>query len=51
MIMTDDHPFDQGRARCWLPPAICTLTPDQARELAFELLEVAEEAERIGARR
>ena len=50
VIMTDDHRFDDRRERCWLPPAICTLTPDEAREFAFELLTFAEEAEQIGAR-
>ena len=51
MIMTDEHQFDRRRDRCRLPPAICTLTPDEAREFAFELLEFAEQAERIGATR
>lgn len=51
VIMTDD-PRSGGRGdRCWLPPAIYTLTPDEAREFAFELLELAEQTERIGARR
>jgi hypothetical protein len=50
VIMTDDHQFDDRRDRCWLPPAICTLTPGEAREFAFELLEFAEQAERNGAR-
>ena len=50
VIMTDDHRFDDWRDRCWLPPVICTLTPDEAREFAFELLTFAEEAEQIGAR-
>jgi hypothetical protein len=50
VIMTDDHRFDSRRERCWLPPAICTLTPAQAREFALELLEFADEAERIGER-
>jgi hypothetical protein len=49
VIMTDDHEFDDRRERCWLPPAVCTLTPAEAREFAFELLEFAEAAERIGA--
>ena len=40
--MTDDHRFDDRRDRCWLPPAICTLTPTEAREFAFELLEFAD---------
>jgi hypothetical protein len=50
VIMTDDHRFDGRRERCWLPPAICTLTPGEAREFASELLELAAQAERIGAR-
>jgi hypothetical protein len=50
VIMTDDHRFDTRRERCWLPPAICTLTPQEAREFAFELLEFAAQAERIGGR-
>ena len=51
VIMTDDHRFDSRRERCWLPPAICTLTPTEAREFALELLEFADEAQRIGERR
>jgi hypothetical protein len=51
VIMTDDHRFDSKRERCWLAPAIVTLTPAEAREFAFELLEFAEDAERIGERR
>jgi hypothetical protein len=37
VIMTDD----------WseLSPAVCTLTPEETRELAFELLAAAEHAE------
>ena len=50
VIMTDDHRPDRRRDRCWLPPAICTLTPVQAREFAFELCRFAAQAERIGAR-
>ena len=50
VIMTDDR-FDHRRDRCWLPPAICTSTPDEAREFAFELLEFADQAKRIGGRR
>lgn len=30
-----------------LDPAVCALTPEQARNLAFELLVVAEHAERL----
>ena len=51
VIMTDDHRFDDRRQRCWLPPAICTLTPQEAREFARELLEFADQAQRIGGRR
>jgi hypothetical protein len=51
VIMTDDHRFDSRRERCWLPPAICALTPAEAREFALELLEFADEAQRIGGRR
>lgn len=39
VIMTDDH--------CWLDPALCLITAEEARELAFELLAAAEHAERI----
>jgi hypothetical protein len=39
VIMTDD--------RCWMDPAVCLITAQEARELAFELLAVAEHAERI----
>jgi len=51
VIMTDDHRFTDRRQRCWLPPAICTLTPEEAREFARELLEFADQAQRIGGRR
>jgi len=51
VIMTDDHRFDDRRQRCWLPPAICTLTPQEAREFARELLALADQAQRIGGRR
>jgi hypothetical protein len=39
VIMTDDH--------CWLDPALCLITAQEARELAFELLAAAEHAERL----
>jgi hypothetical protein len=42
VILTDRH---------GLEPAAITLLPCQARELAFELLSLAEQAERIGGRR
>jgi hypothetical protein len=51
VIMTDDPDLDHRRRRFWLPPALCTLTPTQARELASGLLELADHAERIGGRR
>lgn len=54
VIMTDDHRFDGVRGRGWLPPAIVTLTPEEAREFASELLEFADQADqavRIGGRR
>ena len=39
VIMTDDM--------CVLDPAVCGLTASEARELAFELLVVAEHADRL----
>ena len=39
VIMTDD--------RCWMDPAVCLITAQEARELAFELLAAAEHADRI----
>lgn len=50
VIMTDDHRFDGRRGRCWLPAAVCTLTSEETREFAFELLAAAEHAERSGER-
>jgi hypothetical protein len=50
VIMTDDPDLDRLRSRCWIPPAVCTLTPPEARELATSLLALADQAERIGAR-
>ncbi len=49
VVMADDHRFDSGRG--WLAPTTCPLTPEEAREFAFELLAVAEHAERIGTLR
>ncbi len=51
VIMTSDPPVDQ-HSPPWLRPAAVTLRPDEARELAFDLLCQAEYAERIseGAR-
>jgi hypothetical protein len=51
VIMSDDHRFEERRERRWLPSALGTLTPSEPRELASELLQLAEHAERIGARR
>ena len=39
VIMTDD--------RCWMDPALGLITAQEARELAFELLAVAEHADRL----
>jgi hypothetical protein len=51
VVMIDDPDHDEQRGRPWLPPAAVTLTPEEAREFAFELLMFAEEADRIGGRR
>jgi hypothetical protein len=51
VIMTDDHQSGPFRDRCWLPPAIVTLTPHDARRVALELFRLAKEAERIGEER
>lgn len=45
VIMTTDPPADR-HSPPWLRPAAVTVRPDQARELAFELLCLAEHAER-----
>jgi hypothetical protein len=50
-IMTDDPDLDRLPSRCWLAPAIVTLTPTQAREFASGLWELADHAQRIGGRR
>ena len=47
VILIDDWEGDPARA---LRPSAVTLSPDRARELAFELLCLAEHAERIGER-
>ena len=39
VTMTDD--------RCWVYPAVAHITAEQARELAFELLALAEHADQI----
>jgi hypothetical protein len=49
VILTDDPPEDPGDR--WRAPAAITLRPREARELSFELLVLAEHAERIGSRR
>jgi hypothetical protein len=49
VILTDDPPQDPGDR--WRAPAAVTLRPREARELAFELLALAELAERTGSRR
>jgi hypothetical protein len=46
VILTDDPPDDPAD-RCRRPPAAVTLRPREARELAFELLTLAEHAERM----
>ncbi len=46
VIMTDD--YEPGQGRHPLRPAVCTLRPSEARELAFELLAAAEHAESFG---
>jgi hypothetical protein len=49
VILTDDQPEEPDRR--WRPPAAITLLPCQARELALELLELAEHADRMRPRR
>jgi hypothetical protein len=51
VVMTDDPSLDAQRERPPLRAAIVTLTPAAARELAFELLVVAEQAERQSTQR
>lgn len=50
VIMTNHPPVDE-HSPPWLPPAAITLRPTEARELAFELLVLAEHADRTGAQR
>lgn len=45
VIMTTDPPVDR-HSPPWLRPAAVTVRPDEARELAFELLCLAWHAER-----
>ncbi|MGH6781590.1 MAG: hypothetical protein ACREB5_05750 [Sphingomonadaceae bacterium] len=47
VILTDDS---DRELVYWMTPAAITLSADQARELAFELLVCAEHADRIGER-
>lgn len=49
LIMTDDPPPDEHSPPA-LGPAAVTLRPSDARELAFELLSLAEQAERMRRR-
>ena len=49
VIMTQDPAL--RRQERWREAAIVTLDPERARGLAFELLSLAEAAERIGGRR
>jgi hypothetical protein len=49
VILTDDPPEDPGDH--WRAPAAITLRPCEARELSFELLVLAEHAERMRSRR
>lgn len=44
VILTDDS---DRELVYWMTPAGITLSPDQARELAFTLLELAEHARRL----
>jgi hypothetical protein len=48
-VIISDGPSSDPQPR--RPPAVCTLRPCEARELAFELLVLAEQAERIGSQR
>lgn len=42
---------DAPRRHSYVEPSVCTLSPTEARELAFELLAAAEHAEQAGAER
>jgi len=50
-VIMSDHPPVDGHSPPWLEPAAVMLRPQQARELAFELLELAEHADQSGVRR
>jgi len=51
LVMIDDPDHDHERGRCWLRPSAVTLTPQEARAFAHELLEFADQAEQIEGRR
>lgn len=48
-VIISDGPSSDPQPR--RPPAVCTLRPCEARELAFELLVLAEHADRMWAER
>jgi hypothetical protein len=50
VILSDPEPDPEDAATRSRPPAAVTLRPAQARELAFELLALAEHAERVSGR-
>ena len=50
VILSDPKPDPEDPPWHWRPPAVVTLRPRQARELAFVLLELAEHAERVSQR-
>jgi hypothetical protein len=51
VIMSDPEPDpDDHPPRRWRPPAVVALRPREARELAFELLALAEHAEGVSQR-
>jgi hypothetical protein len=50
VILSDPEPDPDDPPTRWLAPAVVTLNPREARELAFCLLELAEQAERISQR-
>ena len=49
VIMTNNVPIDEYSSP-WLEPAAITLRPDEARQLASELLELADRAQRTRPR-
>jgi hypothetical protein len=49
VILTDDPPEDPGDR--WLAPAAITLRPREARQLAFELIVLADQADAMRPRR